>query len=179
MFSLCQLSHVCGRINATRSSNFRGSYNIVIFSDLLMAMKLVGGEFSFMAKVCRMASLCLSVSWSGHGVLGIGTHPALIKVLLRWGFQLCRHFSHTSLVFSALWYSGNAVSPEHAGFSLSLPTSGTPFPWWERGPSHWEGSVMCHLLFAEGGCCLYWAILSVNRNMRCNIHHTENYIWVS
>lgn len=63
------------------------------------------------------------------------------------------HFSHTSVVFSTLWGSGNAVSPEHVDCSPTFTHFRQTLSLVQRGPSHWVRSVMCHLLFAEGGCC--------------------------
>lgn len=136
MFALFQLSHVCSGIYVTRSSNFRGSYNIVKILDILMAMKPIRGQFSSMSRVCRMAYLSLSVSWSGHRDLGIGTPPALTRgqspsemglpavlALTALTPQWC--FLHCGTV-AMQWAQSMLVAP------LSLPASASPFPWWER-----------------------------------------------
>lgn len=157
-FALCQLSHVSGGINVTRSSNFRGSYSIVKIWDLLMAMKLVRGEFSSMSRVCMMAypDLCPSESAEvamGAWALGLVQHWSEDKVLLRWSFQLCWHslLSHLSGVFTVVgqWQCSEPRARRPLPYLYPLQAAHLPggreaFP---------LGSVMCHLLFAEGGCC--------------------------
>lgn len=61
----------------------------------------------------------------------------------------------------------------------ALLAAAGPSPWWERGPSHWEGGVLCQLLFAKVGCRSCWAILAGKRNMGHNTGHTENEVWIS
>lgn len=172
MFALLQLSHVCGGIIVTRSSNFVGSYNIVKFLALLMTIKLVGGQFSSMSRVCRMVSLSLSISRSGHGGLGIGTHPKSC-----WdGASNCvgTRLSHASVMSSTLW---QCSEPRACWLLLYLYLlQPVYFPGGREILSTGKevSSAVCWR-----GCCSHWAILFVNRRRRHNINHTENEVWIS
>lgn len=140
-------------------------------------------KFSSTSRVCWMASLSLDISWNGCGGFGTETHPTLIRGQSPAEMELPAVLALTSLTPQWCFLHCGTVAMQWAqsmlAALLSLRPPASPFPLWERGLSHWErGSVMCHLLFAEGGCCSYWAILSVSRSLRHNIDHTENEVWI-
>lgn len=122
----------------------------------------------------------LSISWSGRGGLGIGTHPALIRGQspAQMGFPVV--LALTSLPPEWCFLHCGTMAMQWAQTILAAPLfllpSASPFPWWERGPSTGE-EVWCAVCWTS--CCSYWAILSVNRNMRHNINHTESEVWIS